>query len=209
MADKPKLEQRYPLQWPQGYKRMPSHHFPQNSGRFGGRETLTFAKARNSLLEELKRIGAKDVIISSNHRVSRDGVVVETTNIKDHGVAVYFERKGKRLAMARDGFNNTAGNMRSLALAIEGLRQLERHGGAEMMEKAFTGFAALPDPNYVDWRATFGFKSDQSVTEAMVQQRYRELAKQLHSDVTDLNDNGKAMTQLNIARDRAIETLGM
>jgi hypothetical protein len=36
--------------------------------------------------------------------------------------------------------------MRSAALGIEHLRGLERHGGAFMMERAFSGFTALPPP---------------------------------------------------------------
>ena len=48
--------------------------------------------------------------------------------------------------MACDRFDNAAANMRSLGLAIEAMRQLERHGVGTMMERAFTGFVALPAP---------------------------------------------------------------
>jgi hypothetical protein len=48
--------------------------------------------------------------------------------------------------MAQDRFWSIIGNMRSLTISIEGLRQMERHGGATMMERAFDGFAALPPP---------------------------------------------------------------
>jgi hypothetical protein len=50
------------------------------------------------------------------------------------------------MTMACDRFDNAAANMRSLGLAIEAMRQLERHGGGAMMEKAFSGFVALPPP---------------------------------------------------------------
>ena len=51
--------------------------------------------------------------------------------------------------MARDAYKTVAGNMRSLTLAIEAMRQLERHGGSTMMERAFQGFAAIAPP---DWK---------------------------------------------------------
>jgi hypothetical protein len=50
------------------------------------------------------------------------------------------------MVMARDGFSSVAGNLRSLAMAIEGLRQLERHGGSLVLERAFEGFRAIAPP---------------------------------------------------------------
>ena len=47
--------------------------------------------------------------------------------------------------MACDCFGSAAANMRLPGLAIEAMRRLERGGGA-MMERAFSGFAALPPP---------------------------------------------------------------
>jgi hypothetical protein len=41
---------------------------------------------------------------------------------------------------------SVAENMRSLALAIEGMRQVERHGGGFMLERAFTCFLAIAPP---------------------------------------------------------------
>jgi hypothetical protein len=43
------------------------------------------------------------------------------------------------MAMARDKYLSVAGNMRSLALVISAMRQMERHGGSYLMERAFTG----------------------------------------------------------------------
>jgi hypothetical protein len=64
----------------------------------------------------------------------------------DPGVAVYFTLKGKPLAMARDRYWTPWENMRSLVLAIEAIRSIERHGGSTLMERAFSGFTALPAP---------------------------------------------------------------
>ncbi|MGB1215516.1 MAG: hypothetical protein ACPG4X_19255, partial [Pikeienuella sp.] len=65
----------------------------------------------------------------------------------DPGIAVYFTWKKRPYVMARDLFDRAEDNLRSLALAIEGMRQMQRHGGSHMMEKAFSGFAALPPPD--------------------------------------------------------------
>ena len=51
--------------------------------------------------------------------------------------------------MAMDRFTSVAGNLRSLTLAIEAMRQLNRHGGGTMMERAFAGFVAIAPP---DWK---------------------------------------------------------
>ncbi len=194
-------EQKHPLSWPSGWPRT-SLYGKQTDHRFGGQNRITFSGARTSLLEELRMLGAKDVILSTNHKVGRDGVAIETTNVKDHAVAVYFKLKDKQLVMAQDTYTSAAGNMRSLALAIDGLRQMRRHGGAHMMERAFAGFAALPDPNKVDWRATFGFKPDDRITKADISARYRQKAAELHPD---RGGSEAAMAQLNVARDQALE----
>lgn len=196
-------DQAYPLSWPDGWPRT-SLYGKLSDHRFGGQSRITFSAARTSLLDELRLLGAKDVILSTNHRVGRDGVAIETSNVKDHAVAVYFKLKDKPMVMAQDTYTSAAGNMRSLALAIEGLRQMRRHGGAHMMERAFAGFAALPNPDKVDWRAMLGFKNNEPVSVDAVQKRYRALAGSYHPD---RGGSEAAMTQLNMARDQALEEL--
>ena len=48
--------------------------------------------------------------------------------------------------MAQDQHLGLLDDIRSLSLAIEGLRQMQRQGGRVMLERAFAGFAALPTP---------------------------------------------------------------
>jgi hypothetical protein len=112
----------------------------------GQRQFWTLAQALTSLETELQRLGAVEVHVSTNYSVNRFGGIREDRRPADQGVAVYFELKGKPMVMAQDAHQRAEENLRSLALAIEAMRALERHGGGAMMEKAFTGFTALPPP---------------------------------------------------------------
>lgn len=135
--------QAYPLSWPPGWPRQGGR---ENDSRFKG-PTYHWDRVYRGLKEELRRIGATNIVISTNQPLRNDGFpYAQQRNISDVGVAVYFTRNGKSLVMAQDKFWSIIGNMRSLTMAIEGLRQMERHGGAVMLERAFDGFAALPPP---------------------------------------------------------------
>lgn len=150
------MTQAYPLAWPDGWPRTriedrqrPYRFGSSNSssGRYQ-RNLPTFAKSRDRLYTELERLGACAVILSTNHPATdKYGIVIESRKrVEDDAVAVYFTLHGKPLVMACDRYDDAAGNMTSLALAIEAMRQLERHGGGTMMERAFAGFTALPAP---------------------------------------------------------------
>lgn len=139
----------FPLVWPQGWPRtLPGRR--ESKHPFGSPTyQLSFDRARRQLREELTRLKAQSIIISTDVPLRNDGEPYASAahaRLDDPGVAVYFTLKDRQLSMARDAFTNIAANMRSLTLAIDGLRQLERHGGGYMMERAFSGFAALPPP---------------------------------------------------------------
>jgi hypothetical protein len=91
---------------------------------------------RDQLVAELSRLGAKSW---SFQRMSLFGRMVCPTPTRRGSPTLawqfIFALKDRRLAMARDRFNTVAGNLRSLTLAIEAMRQLERHGGSTMMER--------------------------------------------------------------------------
>ncbi|KVD37855.1 hypothetical protein WJ41_22830 [Burkholderia ubonensis] len=60
------------------------------------------------------------------------------------GVAVYWEtRAGARRVMAIDQYTRVADNLAAVAATLDAMRAIERHGGARILERAFTGFAAL------------------------------------------------------------------
>lgn len=196
----------HPLQWPEGWPRTPAHK-RETSHPFGGKVYgLTFDRARQQLLEELGRLYARNIVLSTNVPLRQDGqpyAGAATARLNDPGVAVYFTLKGQPRAMARDGFTNIAANMRSLFLAIEGLRQMERHGGSYMMERAFSGFAALAPPDWKKpWREVFGVPADWRGDIASL---FREKAKARHPDS---GGSDTLMAELNVAYGEAKRELG-
>lgn len=176
---------------------------------------LTIAQALSRLDREIRaftrygkswRIDPDRVIASTNLRVRRsDGEPVSgQREPEDPGVAVYFELDGERRCIASDKWDRVADNIAGVAAAIGALRGLERWVNDANVRAAFKGFAALPDPNRVDWRAIFGLKNGDA-TVANVEAAYRRLAVERHPD---RGGSDAAMADLNRARDQARAELG-
>jgi hypothetical protein len=206
----------FPLAWPDGWPRTPLHErisgtqFKMLQRRHDQQVPVSFEVARNKLARELDLLGARNAVLSTNIPLRLDGVPrasAEPDSRDDPGVAVYFTLKGRQLAMACDRYVSVAANCRSLGLAIEGLRQLERHGGGAMTERAFAGFAALPAPGQVrrHWRTVFSFDGDTMPSEEFLEKRFRDLAKHRHPD---RGGSAEMMVELNEARDQALRAIG-
>lgn len=197
------MTESYPLSWPQGWPRTAANH-RDRTYKF----KTTFDRARRQLMEELRKLGATGVILSSNLPLRLDGrpyADAARRLIDDPGVAVYFKLRNKPMTMARDQYDTVHDNLRSLGLAIEYLRGLERHGGANMIERAFAGFTALPPPEgqqeaeTIDWRQELGPLPDGlegAELLVVLEHRYRQKAKQSHADAGGSNT---AMIRLNLA----------
>jgi hypothetical protein len=194
------MTEAYPLRWPAGW---PRHKGAQDSDtRFKG-PTFHWDRVYRGLQEEIRRIGGTKIVVSTNQPLRNDGYpYAQQRNISDVGVAVYFMRNGKPMVMAQDRFGSIIGNMRSLTMAIEGLRQMERHGGATMMERAFDGFAALP-PAEDCWKIlglNTGGKPYLIIADE-VRAAFRNRVREHHG--TDFD-----MDRLVKARDKALEEIG-
>ena len=125
----------YPLQWPMTRARW-------SGGRVGDTFRMSASAMTGHLHDELDRLGAEDIVISSNKKpYSRS----EAEYLDDPGVAVYFKRKGQSVAMACDKYQRISANLHGIGLALEAIRTIERHGTGDMVDAAFTGFKALPD----------------------------------------------------------------
>lgn len=177
----------YPLEWPKGW---PRTTVPQHCSVY----RQTFDRILERFYREMELARASSVVISSWLSLRLDGKPrTDSARMKlpDPGVAVYFMRKKHQFVIANDRFDTVAANLWSITLAIEGLRQLERHGGQHLMERAFSGFQALPPPpdsapTSRPWREVLGLGgldcNIPAVALAGAEAAYRTLAKKAHPD---------------------------
>lgn len=129
----------YPLQWPAGWRRT---EYPEYS-RFA--ESTIYRESRN-IEAELSRLGASDVIISSNMPRNLDGSISSRkVRLNDTGVAVYFKLDGNDQCIPSDKYFTIEDNLHAIYLTINALRGLERWGTGQIMQAAFRGFKALPE----------------------------------------------------------------
>jgi hypothetical protein len=211
--------QRYPLSWPQGWKRTPPHQrqrarFKRSETKYqassvpGGqgysyRQTsaLTVSSAlERRLLPELRRLGVmrEHVIVSTNVPTRLDGLPYSNAKEPDDpGVAVYFRMSGKPRVLACDTWDRVADNIAAVAGHIEAIRAIDRYG-VGTIEQAFAGYQALPT-QASPWWTILEFDQRPS-TWAMVEERHRELTKKHHPDRGGRSDT---MAKINAARDAA------
>lgn len=189
------LPDSYPLTWPQGWVRTPEEL------RTGSRYGVRFAVARDHLLRELSLLGARAKVLSTNQTVKRDGMpYAGSREPDDPGAAVYWiGRDGKPQVIACDKWQTLRDNVRALGLAVAALRQLERCGASEILERSFIGFRALRAENTTHWWVTLGFASPY-VTLEQVEAAYRVLARATHPDVGGSHER---MVMLNAAIEQA------
>jgi hypothetical protein len=182
----------FPLSWPTGWKRTVSHE--RGSSRFSKRtpgrgfmtaQDLTIADGVRRVRTELDRMGLSDddIVISSNLELRLDGLPRSNqTAPEDPGVAVYWRDDNRRTrCMAVDRYDRVADNLAALAATLSALRSIERHGSAEILDRAYSGFAALPPPASTKaWHAVLGCDVAIAVDEARV--LYRRLRSERHPD---------------------------
>lgn len=169
----------YPLSWPTGWKRTQY----KKTSKF----KTTFAVARDHLMRELKLMGVNNstynthIVLSSNVPLRRDGLpLAGQSNPKDPGVAVYFIYKGKPMVFACDTYPKVEDNLHAVTKTVEALRGIERWGASSMMERAFTGFTALPPSSGTTWWEIL--QVSQRATEDEIKSAFRRLAKVHHPD---------------------------
>ncbi|MBU6232310.1 J domain-containing protein [Patescibacteria group bacterium] len=196
------MEQKaYPLCWPDGWPRTP--YYKRGFGRFlTDKRNVSVNEAVGRVLAELKVFGIPDwkVIISTNIKTRLDGLPYSNQGKPDDpGVAVYWQsKKDVQRCIAIDRYTDVAQNLAAVAATLNAMRAIERHGGAEILDRAFTGFVALPAPE--QWWQVLGFESSR-VTRDQIEQAYRSLAMQHHPDRSGDSD---AMARINVARDEGL-----
>lgn len=189
-------ETAFPLQWPTG---RPRTQRPERS-RF---DTTGFT-ARIALFNELGRMGAKNIVLSTNVELRRDGMPYASRKPpEDVGVAVYFDRKDEKLVFSCDRWDRVKDNIQAIRKTIDAIRGIERWGTGDAMEAAFTGFKALPPPSVRYWRDVLEMDEwMQTYETAKIQ--HRLLAKECHPDKGGSNE---LMAELNVALETAKKQL--
>lgn len=189
----------YPLAWPVGWKRAPvrvearfarrerkSTTYSDGSSRsWQQNRSLTMADATARVLDELQRMGVErqDVVISTNVRTRLDGLPRSGEREPDDpGAAVYWQEVvGPSRVMAIDQYDRVADNLAAIAATLDAMRAIERHGGAQILERAFAGFTALPAPGAArEWWEVLGVARTASIDEARA--AYRQAASAAHPD---------------------------
>lgn len=204
----------YPLSWPDGWKRakLRSHalfsktkdwkYNEQNQPVYQGKAKLSVSDAVKRVLAELERMGIKDddIVISTNVPLRLDGLPRSDQEPSDPGVAVYWRKKNQPTmrCMAIDRYHRVADNLAAVAATLDAMRAIERHGGAEILNRAFLGFAALPQTASSPWREVLGINGVPTLE--LVESRYRALSLIHHPDKGGDREQFERITQ---ARDAA------
>ncbi len=205
----------YPLQWPDGWKR--TAPVARRHAKFGRKvttaggwkrtEDLTVSQAIQRVLEELQRMGIvrDDCVISTNLVLRLDGLPrSDQKRPVDPGAAVYWQDGGARRVMAIDQYTTVEDNLAAIAATIEAMRAIERHGGAVILERAFTGFTALPAPGAArEWWEVLGCAAHAPTNE--IRAAYRALASKHHPDK---GGDAARMAEINAAFGTAMKERG-
>lgn len=193
----------FPLTWPQGQRRTGHHH--RTEARFG----VGIGQSRDDLLEELRRLGTRHVVISSNLPVRRDGLpYADAREPSDPGVAVYFDRNipgaatnaeaWRPYVIACDTYRKLVWNLRAIGKTVEALRVIQRHGATSLLEQAFTGFAAPPAVGSKSWWDVLGVS--QNASPDVVRAAFLELVRIHHPDA---GGSTERMAEINAAYEEA------
>ena len=167
----------FPLAWPEGKPR--TLFARRDRSRF----RTTLAGACHSLMSELTRLGARNVVLSTNVPLRTDGLPYASAKPpEDPGVAVYFTYKKIQMCFACDRWDRVQDNIQAIRHTIAALRGVARWGTGDMMEAAFQGFTALPAPGrQKTWREVLGFPNG-NPTKAQVEANYLRLRSMHHPD---------------------------
>lgn len=186
----------YPLSWPSGW--------PREAHPAVARFDTPLPHAAASLSWELERMGATDVVISSNGELLRNGQFrANQPRLDDTGVAVYFVLNGRQSCIPCDRWKRLQDNVQAVRLMVGALRGLDRWGQVGVVSAAFAGFEALPATSSSGdaWWAVLDVASDACRSE--IDAAYRRLARIHHPDI---GGDQAEMQRLSAAYEEAIRS---
>jgi hypothetical protein len=191
---------RYPLSWPSGWQRTPPNerrasNFSSRLASGNGRaDLLTLATGLRRLVNELDRLRADAIVISTDVPVRRDGMPYASAALpKDPGCAVYFTLRRQPRVLACDRYTRLPDNMAAIAAHIDALRAIERYG-VGTLDQAFAGYAALPAPvaDAVQWWDVLRVERTASLDDC--ESAFRRLARDHHPDRGGSHDDMAKLT---------------
>jgi len=156
----------YPLAWPEGWKRTLERN--RKFSRFDGSH---FVRARDDIMKHLRLMNAVDGVITSDLPVKSNGMPYATGRAEDPGIAVWWIQPkigspGSERVIACDVYRTPGENLRAIELTLGAMRGIDRWGASDLVERAFSGFTALPPGSgetinaqpvevAIDWREYF------------------------------------------------------
>lgn len=191
----------YPLCWPE--------HIGRSRQREGGQFRTSLAGALNNVRDSLRRFASDSgkkieiLAISSN-------VTLANSRPSDPGVAVWFRwgaMEGETICIPVDRYSKVEANLQAIHHVIEARRTELRHGTLALVRASFRGFRALPTPSAArkqEWWEVLGATDQTSLTEAHINELYRNRAKQCHPDNGGSHEK---MAELNEARAAGLKSL--
>jgi hypothetical protein len=207
-----KPTEAYPLAWPVGWKREANRtpaRFGKGVPQYGSdgqtswtrKVELSIADGTQRVLHVLDQMGFNSsVVISSNLELRNDGLPRSNQRAPtDPGVAVYWGRGKTARCIAVDRYDRVADNLAAIAATLEAMRAIERHGGASILERAFTSFVALAAPEQ-PWQI-LGVGANATSTE--IEDAYSRLAMKHHPD---RGGDTHQMARINAARDELLRS---
>lgn len=207
----------YPCYWPEGWQRT------QEWKRTKSKYSVDFVRSRDDIVRQLKLLGAREIVVSTNIPLRRDGLpLAGMSEPKDPSVAVYWAEHGawdaatrqqtyKHRVVACDHWRTVRENLRAVGLAIDALRALKRTGASEIIDKAFTGFMALPaHAGSSSWRTVLfgdmaGIAGMGPLTREDVENAYKRATRIAHPD---LGGSHEQIVRVNQAYQDALREIG-
>lgn len=173
----------YPLQWPIAWPRT-----PESKREWGNLNKMSANKARKDLMTQLDLMGAKNIVISTNVAIRKDGLPYAGQRVNDPGVVLYFKRNNVDVCIPCDRWMAVDANLRAIGKTVDAIRGIERWGAGDLVDAAFSGITSKALPANVivtpyQSRAWYEvLEVAQTASPEIVRAAYKQKALKTHPD---------------------------